>query len=98
MSLKGLEQGQNNTEELQSLELKPNDDTTKKYECEVCGHRTKYACWLRKHMQSHTGEKPYECDICRAKYASRRSLNNHMKIHSGDQKPIELQQIKPELP
>ena len=58
--------------------------------CEVCGKVFMTKALLKRHLQSHTGEKPHVCKICGNQYTQSWSLKTHMAKHTGDmgkQKP-----------
>jgi len=53
-------------------------------QCSVCGRRFAFACWLRKHMQSHTGEKPFSCNFCDKKFRTKYQQRMHERRHKGE--------------
>ena len=58
--------------------------------CEECGKVFMTKALLKRHLQSHTGEKPHVCKICGNQYTQSWSLKTHMAKHTGDmgkQKP-----------
>ncbi|KAL1509277.1 hypothetical protein ABEB36_004039 [Hypothenemus hampei] len=57
------------------------DPDFRKVSCTLCGKKVRD---LRKHMQTHTGEKPYTCGQCDKGFCSRYSIKIHFRQHTNE--------------
>ncbi|XP_044727330.1 zinc finger protein OZF-like isoform X1 [Chrysoperla carnea] len=52
------------------------------YLCNICGHASLSAPFLRKHLRTHSTERPYACEHCDKTYRSELNLKEHVsKVH-----------------
>lgn len=60
------------------------DGSEKKYSCDVCGNKYKYADSLNKHKRIHTGDMRYECPYCKMIFMNWGTKRRHVdKEHIG---------------
>lgn len=60
------------------------DGTEKKYSCDICGNKYKYADSLNKHKRIHTGDMRYECPYCKMIFMNWGTKRRHVdKEHIG---------------
>lgn len=57
-------------------------DSSKKFQCDVCGNWFKHTYTLRKHKCNHEGE--YSCSVCNKRYGLPSYLKRHMRTHTDD--------------
>lgn len=53
----------------------------KLHKCQQCCYSTSYKHHLRRHIQTHSGQKPFTCETCAKSFTDRSVLNRHRKIH-----------------
>ncbi|XP_052062635.1 zinc finger protein ZFP2-like [Mytilus californianus] len=57
-------------------------NSSKKFQCDVCGNWFKHTYTLRKHKCNHEGE--YSCSVCNKRYGLPSYLKRHMRIHTDE--------------
>ena len=67
---------------------KPSDDSTNKYECDICKKLFRIPSKLNEHKRIHTGEKSFACEICDRKFRHKYTRKVHSRIHTGE-KPFQ---------
>ncbi|KAG0443648.1 hypothetical protein HPB47_014678 [Ixodes persulcatus] len=55
-----------------------------RYRCFRCGYSSAHWPALRKHQQSHDGQRPFTCPVCARSFVQRTHLMDHMRIHTGE--------------
>lgn len=72
------------TEVLEIQEMVQENNTTRKFECELCNKVFSRKTHLIRHMTIHTNERAFECTItgCGSKFRRRDHLQNHLNTHS----------------
>lgn len=54
------------------------------FPCAICLKTFKHSSHLKRHINTHTGERVYKCDLCDKTFLDASTLSRHRKIHSGD--------------
>ncbi|XP_058065733.1 zinc finger protein 324A-like [Anopheles bellator] len=57
---------------------------TKKFECDLCGTKWYSRNGLKKHRQTHMGERPFSCNLCEWSFTAAHHLKRHMVVHTGE--------------
>lgn len=57
------------------------DPEARKVMCTLCGKRVRD---LKKHTQSHTGERPHSCTYCKKGFTSPYALKIHTRQHTNE--------------
>ncbi|RZF43289.1 hypothetical protein LSTR_LSTR001550 [Laodelphax striatellus] len=52
--------------------------------CLVCNKNFHSRQNLRRHLQTHTGEKPHRCDYCDLSFLRLSHLQRHVRVHTGE--------------
>lgn len=52
--------------------------------CPNCPKKFYYNSGLKRHLQSHTGEKLFGCNICEKRFPSQAEVNRHTKYHTNE--------------
>lgn len=52
--------------------------------CPNCPKKFYYNSGLKRHLQSHTGEKLFGCDLCNKRFPSQAEVNRHRKYHTNE--------------
>ncbi|KAF8518659.1 hypothetical protein BU17DRAFT_66289 [Hysterangium stoloniferum] len=66
-----------------TLPKKNDDDSKKKFECDVCGRRIARQSAYDQHMVTHTGARPFECSYCGKAFNYKYNRNRHVLTHRG---------------
>ncbi|PSN33651.1 hypothetical protein C0J52_18260 [Blattella germanica] len=53
------------------------DSTDKKFSCFICSKSFKYNSNLKRHINTHTGERNYKCDLCEKTFLDASTLSRH---------------------
>ncbi|CAL1279633.1 unnamed protein product [Larinioides sclopetarius] len=56
----------------------------KNHECLFCDYSTGHLAHLKRHINSHTGERPYICSVCGQDFRQKAHLKRHMTTHSTE--------------
>ena len=59
-------------------------DARRQYACNVCGRFFSQPGNLRRHVQTHTGQRPSQCTVCGKKFTQPANLKAHLRTHSGE--------------
>ena len=59
-------------------------NTHNAFKCNKCDHTFKKEGELKRHMNSHTGEKSFKCSKCDNSYTIEAELNFHMRNHTEE--------------
>lgn len=54
------------------------------FACAICMKTFRHSSHLKRHINTHTGERVYKCDLCDKTFLDASTLSRHRKIHSGD--------------
>ncbi|XP_007470898.1 PREDICTED: zinc finger protein 513 [Lipotes vexillifer] len=54
------------------------------YSCRLCAFVSHYSSHLKRHMQTHSGEKPFRCGRCPYASAQLVNLTRHTRTHTGE--------------
>ncbi|KAM9201566.1 zinc finger protein 513 isoform 2-T2 [Dugong dugon] len=54
------------------------------YSCRLCAFVSHYSSHLKRHMQTHSGEKPFRCGHCPYASAQLVNLTRHTRTHTGE--------------
>jgi uncharacterized Zn-finger protein len=72
----------------EAIEADVNDGNSdllgRNYSCAICMKTFKHGSHLKRHVNTHTGERIYKCDLCDKTFLDASTLSRHRKIHSGD--------------
>ncbi|XP_022201850.2 protein bric-a-brac 2 [Nilaparvata lugens] len=52
--------------------------------CLICNKNFHSRQNLRRHLQTHTGEKPHRCDYCDLSFLRLSHLQRHVRVHTGE--------------
>uniref|UniRef100_A0A1Q3G0Y9 C2h2-type zn-finger protein n=1 Tax=Culex tarsalis TaxID=7177 RepID=A0A1Q3G0Y9_CULTA len=62
-----------------------NEETSKKFVCQVCSKGFQRLEHLERHIKIHIpSEKKFECPVCHKKFNRKDNLRSHLKIHQKD--------------
>lgn len=53
-------------------------------QCRICKRYFNNRQNLRRHVQTHTGDKPHQCDICFISFLRLSHLQRHIRTHTGE--------------
>ena len=67
----------------------PHDDKSRPYLCTVCDKRFTRKTDLKRHKQTHAGDKLYSCTQCEKRFTTHQSFKKHMNVHSSKYKCTE---------
>lgn len=56
--------------------------------CHLCGKSFMVACYLTKHLKTHSDEKPFKCDLCPQAFARKDKMKRHRNTHIGLRKHV----------
>ncbi|KAJ8366756.1 hypothetical protein AAFF_G00342700 [Aldrovandia affinis] len=59
-------------------------DTPGPHTCSQCGTSFRSEPLLKKHQQTHTGERPYHCAQCGKSFSQSCNLKKHQRTHTGE--------------
>lgn len=51
------------------------------YICQFCGQRFDQICHLKRHEDTHTGNKQFECEVCKQTFVTNDRLKSHRQCH-----------------
>lgn len=51
------------------------------FKCNRCAYATRHRWMLKRHMDSHEGNRPYACDVCGKCFRQTAHLTGHKQIH-----------------
>ncbi|ELT95820.1 hypothetical protein CAPTEDRAFT_142817, partial [Capitella teleta] len=54
------------------------------YECSVCKKTFSSSFNMKRHMQTHIGERPFECSVCKKTFSFSSHVKRHMQTHTGE--------------
>ncbi|KAH6922180.1 hypothetical protein HPB50_010733 [Hyalomma asiaticum] len=54
------------------------------YSCQHCAYLTKDKAHMKRHLNTHTGERPYRCHLCPAAFTQGCHLRVHVRAHTGE--------------
>lgn len=52
--------------------------------CMICNKNFHSKQNLRRHLQTHTGEKPHRCEYCELSFLRLSHLQRHIRVHTGE--------------
>ncbi|XP_044727365.1 gastrula zinc finger protein XlCGF7.1-like [Chrysoperla carnea] len=59
----------------------------RKHLCNICGHASRSAADLRKHIRTHSDERPYSCDRCDKTFRCADNVKRHISsVHLNERK------------
>ncbi|CAG4981580.1 unnamed protein product [Colias eurytheme] len=67
-----------------ALTTHTNKQHTDKTQCHICTKSFSCVTTLKRHMDSHTGDRNFVCGICQKAYRQEKSLRRHMAVHVQD--------------
>lgn len=53
----------------------------KYFNCPLCVYSTSRKADMKKHVQTHTGEKSFSCSYCNKQFIQKNNLKRHLLIH-----------------
>ncbi|XP_055524931.1 zinc finger protein 436-like [Wyeomyia smithii] len=62
------------------------DDSTKKYVCEICNKKYNRKVNFDKHRKTHSGKHSFTCDMCNETFSTADRLEHHKSTHTGERK------------
>lgn len=65
------------------LVINSDEDSSNKYQCDVCPKSFASKRNVARHMLTHTGEKPWMCQYCFKRFRQKAHLDQHVNIHKG---------------
>ncbi|XP_044727337.1 gastrula zinc finger protein XlCGF57.1-like [Chrysoperla carnea] len=57
--------------------------------CNICGHASRFAADLRKHLRTHSTERPFACKHCDKTYRSEDNLKEHISCAHLDERKFQ---------
>lgn len=72
------------TKEMTKMTVHLHKHTGEPFLCHLCPAAFPKKDGLKRHLQTHTGERPFSCVYCSASFAQKGHLNGHLRTHTGE--------------
>jgi len=67
----------------------PQNNKRRRYMCTVCEKQFTHKGHMKRHIQTHTGEKQFACTVCDKRFTTKYYLNYHTQRHTVDINAVE---------